>query len=47
MATLTILSELPKHHDPATNTFDLDAFKCVYIAPMKAGKMERYHAQAN
>jgi len=33
---LTILNELSKHHDPETNTFDLDAFKCVYIAPMKA-----------
>ena len=33
---LTILNELLKHRDPATGTFDLDVFKCVYIAPMKA-----------
>ncbi|KIM35850.1 hypothetical protein M413DRAFT_449581 [Hebeloma cylindrosporum] len=36
VAMLAILNELSKHHDPATNTFDLDAFKCVYMAPMKA-----------
>ena len=33
---LTILNELSKHHDPEANTFDLDVFKCIYIAPMKA-----------
>ena len=33
---LTIVKELSKHRDPATGPFDLDAFKCIYIAPMKA-----------
>lgn len=33
---LTILIELGKHRDDATGTFDLDDFKIVYIAPMKA-----------
>ena len=33
---LTILNELGKHRDEATGTFDLDAVKIVYIAPMKA-----------
>jgi pre-mRNA-splicing helicase BRR2 len=33
---LTILSELAKHRDEATGQFDLDAFKIVYVAPMKA-----------
>jgi pre-mRNA-splicing helicase BRR2 len=33
---LTILNELRKHRDKATGTFDLDSFKTVYIAPMKA-----------
>jgi pre-mRNA-splicing helicase BRR2 len=33
---LTILHEMSKHYDPATQTFDLASFKVVYIAPMKA-----------
>ena len=33
---LTILRELGKHRDEATGVFDLDSFKIVYIAPMKA-----------
>ncbi len=33
---LTILNELGKHRNEETGEFDLDAFKCVYIAPMKA-----------
>ncbi|KAL1662116.1 Sec63 Brl domain-containing protein [Schizophyllum commune] len=36
VAMLTILNELAKYRDEATGTFDLDAFKIVYIAPMKA-----------
>jgi pre-mRNA-splicing helicase BRR2 len=36
VALLTILSEMAKHRDETTGTFDLDAFKIVYIAPMKA-----------
>ncbi|KAF8886795.1 putative RNA helicase [Infundibulicybe gibba] len=36
VAMLTILNELSKHRDEATGTFDLDSFKIVYIAPMKA-----------
>ena len=33
---LTILNEMGKHRDEETGTFDLDSFKIVYIAPMKA-----------
>ena len=33
---LTILRELSKVRDERTGTFDLDSFKIVYIAPMKA-----------
>lgn len=33
---LTILNELSKYRDEETGTFDLDSFKIVYIAPMKA-----------
>jgi len=33
---LTILNELAKHRNEETGTFDLDAFKIVYVAPMKA-----------
>ena len=33
---LTILNELEKHRDIDSGTFDLDSFKIVYIAPMKA-----------
>ena len=36
VAMLTILSELAKHCDETTGTFDLDSFKIIYIAPMKA-----------
>lgn len=33
---LAILNEMAKHRDEATGAFDLDAFKIVYVAPMKA-----------
>ncbi|KAJ3030892.1 UNVERIFIED_CONTAM: DEIH-box ATPase [Siphonaria sp. JEL0065] len=35
-AMLTILREIGKHIDESTGLVDLDAFKIVYIAPMKA-----------
>ncbi|KAJ3296866.1 DEIH-box ATPase [Rhizoclosmatium sp. JEL0117] len=35
-AMLTILREIGKHIDESTGQVDLDAFKIVYIAPMKA-----------
>lgn len=33
---LTILNELAKHRDEETGAFDLDSFKVIYVAPMKA-----------
>ncbi|ETW75698.1 hypothetical protein HETIRDRAFT_460980 [Heterobasidion irregulare TC 32-1] len=36
VAMLTILNEMSKYRDEATGAFDLDAFKIVYVAPMKA-----------
>jgi pre-mRNA-splicing helicase BRR2 len=33
---LAMLYELGKHRDEATGKFDLDSFKMIYIAPMKA-----------
>ncbi|KAI9462917.1 Sec63-domain-containing protein [Lactarius psammicola] len=36
VAMLTILNELGKWRDEATGSFNLDAFKIVYVAPMKA-----------
>lgn len=33
---LTFLNELAKHRDEQTGEFDLDSFKIVYVAPMKA-----------
>ncbi|KAI0088962.1 Sec63-domain-containing protein [Irpex rosettiformis] len=36
VAMLTILNELAKHRDDETGAFDLDAFKIIYVAPMKA-----------
>ncbi|KAI0022193.1 Sec63 Brl domain-containing protein [Xylariomycetidae sp. FL0641] len=36
VAMLTILRELGKYRDPKTGDIDLDAFKIVYIAPLKA-----------
>lgn len=36
VAMLTILREMDNHRDPDTGKIDLDAFKIVYIAPMKA-----------
>ncbi|KAK9780804.1 putative ATP dependent RNA helicase [Seiridium cardinale] len=36
VAMLTILREVGKHRDPKTGEIDLDAFKIVYIAPLKA-----------
>ncbi|KAF8156619.1 Sec63 Brl domain-containing protein [Crassisporium funariophilum] len=36
VAMLTILHELSKYRNEETGEFDLDAFKIVYIAPMKA-----------
>ncbi|KAK5628101.1 hypothetical protein RRF57_003816 [Xylaria bambusicola] len=36
VAMLTILRELGKHRNPQTGDVDLDSFKIVYIAPLKA-----------
>ena len=36
VAMLTILNELSKVRDEQTGTFDFNALKIVYIAPMKA-----------
>ncbi|RYP56558.1 hypothetical protein DL771_011877 [Monosporascus sp. 5C6A] len=36
VAMLTILRELGKYRNPETGDIDLDAFKIVYIAPLKA-----------
>ncbi|THG98887.1 hypothetical protein EW026_g3361 [Hermanssonia centrifuga] len=36
VAMLTILNELHKYRNDETGDFDLDAFKIVYVAPMKA-----------
>ncbi|KAJ9142130.1 Pre-mRNA-splicing factor brr2 [Pleurostoma richardsiae] len=36
VAMLTILREIGKNRDPETGDIDLDAFKIVYIAPLKA-----------
>ena len=36
VAMLTILREVGKHRNPETGDIDLDAFKIVYIAPLKA-----------
>jgi pre-mRNA-splicing helicase BRR2 len=33
---LTVLREIGKHRDPKTGKIDLDSFKIVYVAPMKA-----------
>ncbi|KDQ53780.1 hypothetical protein JAAARDRAFT_136540 [Jaapia argillacea MUCL 33604] len=36
VAMLTILNEMSKWRDEATGTFDLDSWKIIYVAPMKA-----------
>lgn len=36
VAMLTILREMENHRDPETGHIDLESFKIVYIAPMKA-----------
>ncbi|KII91381.1 hypothetical protein PLICRDRAFT_135522 [Plicaturopsis crispa FD-325 SS-3] len=36
VAMLTILNEMAKWRDEATGTFEMDSFKIVYVAPMKA-----------
>ncbi len=36
VAMLTILNEVAKYRDEATGAIDLNAFKIVYVAPMKA-----------
>jgi pre-mRNA-splicing helicase BRR2 len=36
VAMLTMLREIGKHRDDATGAIDLDAFKIVYISPLKA-----------
>ncbi|KAK3060469.1 hypothetical protein LTS18_008484, partial [Coniosporium uncinatum] len=36
VAMLTMLREIGKHRNPETGEIDLDAFKIVYIAPLKA-----------
>lgn len=33
---LTIMNELSKHRNEVTGQFDLNSFKIIYIAPMKA-----------
>lgn len=35
-AMLTMLREIGKHRNPKTGEYNLDAFKIVYVAPMKA-----------
>ncbi|KAI8902750.1 Sec63 Brl domain-containing protein [Globomyces pollinis-pini] len=35
-AMLTIMHEIGKHRNPETGDYNLDAFKIVYVAPMKA-----------
>lgn len=36
VAMLTMLREIGKHRDPATGHINLEAFKIIYIAPLKA-----------
>ncbi|CAL1708451.1 unnamed protein product [Somion occarium] len=36
VAMLAVLNELSKYRDEETGAFDLDAFKIIYVAPMKA-----------
>ncbi|KAI0731785.1 Sec63-domain-containing protein [Fomitopsis betulina] len=36
VAMLAVLNELSKYRDEQTGAFDLDSFKIVYVAPMKA-----------
>lgn len=36
VAMLTMLREIGKHRNPRTGAIDLDAFKIIYIAPLKA-----------
>ena len=36
VAMLTMLREIGKHRDPRTGEINLDAFKIIYIAPLKA-----------
>ncbi|KAF2482587.1 Sec63 Brl domain-containing protein [Neohortaea acidophila] len=36
VAMLTMLREIGKHRNPQTGEIDLDAFKIIYIAPLKA-----------
>jgi len=36
VAMLAMLREIGKHRDPATGAIDLDAFKIIFIAPLKA-----------
>lgn len=36
VAMLAMLHEIGLHYDPKTDTVDLDAFKIVYVAPMKS-----------
>src|SRR5437879_4950347 len=41
---LAILNELSKHHDPATNTFDLDASYCADEGPHAGGGWQLFQA---
>ncbi|THU99503.1 hypothetical protein K435DRAFT_939008 [Dendrothele bispora CBS 962.96] len=48
VAMLTILNELAKYQDEETGSFNLDAFKIVYIAPMRAlvqGMVSNFNAR--
>jgi pre-mRNA-splicing helicase BRR2 len=43
VAMLCMLHEIGLHYDPKTDTVDLDAFKIVYVAPMKSLVQEMVH----
>ena len=43
VAMLCMLHEIGLHYDPKTDSVDLDAFKIVYVAPMKSLVQEMVH----
>lgn len=43
VAMLCMLHEIGLHYDPATDTVDLNAFKIIYVAPMKSLVQEMVH----
>lgn len=43
VAMLAMLHEIGLHYDPKTDSVDLDAFKIVYVAPMKSLVQEMVH----